>query len=65
MSGISFCDGALYRFDFGTDKSLLMDGFIQVNPDCHYNKETGYGWINKAGIYGIDRKLQTHWGVIL
>jgi len=36
------------KFDMGTEKSFVFDGFRQVTGKTVYSRERGYGWVKKA-----------------
>jgi len=56
LSMMSFCDD-LYKFDFGPENQIVMDGFTGITPETKFTEEKGYGWvIGKDKILGIDRK---------
>lgn len=54
---ILFGKEKIYKFDFGPDKSVVMDGFTGIHPETKFTSETGYGWINKETNLSFDRKM--------
>jgi hypothetical protein len=56
LSLYSFCED-IYKFDFGPEGQVIMNGFTGITPDTKFTEEKGYGWITeKDKLYGIDRK---------
>lgn len=45
----------VYKFDFGTSKSPVFDGFKGVDKDVLYTRAKGYGW-----TYDSTGKLRSH-----
>jgi len=48
-----------YAFDFGSKKSIVGEGFIEVTDRMPYSKDRGFGWLDN----GKRRGVTLRWGV--
>ncbi len=46
--------GFVGRYDFGTSRSPVSSGFVQVTESTRYTSSLGYGWLSGV-IFGADR----------
>jgi len=56
-------DPLLLKLDMGTGSSVVLDGYLRVDPDTAYSSELGYGWEGRpAAAEDASREEFSAWG---
>lgn len=55
---------AVYKFDMGTERSAVWDGFTQVTKESKYTKEKGFGWKEVSGLKDAARGPSSSGGLL-
>jgi len=47
-----------YAFDFGSVESPVKNGFTKMTPEALYSSTVGYGWVNNASMFAVNRGVE-------
>lgn len=48
-------DATMFKFDFGTEDSAIMEGYTKVTPTSVYSAEQKYGFVDTTKVTATDR----------